>query len=203
MIELHKLSVSRRGTVLAAIDQLVVHSGQKLMLTGGNGSGKTTLLRVIAGLEKDYAGQRKVETPPGKTTFLHQEPILFHGDVLSNLTYGLRARGIPAEQRLKRAREIAGQLQIGSLLEKGSRSLSGGEKKKIALARALVLNPALLLLDEPFADLDDRFTDRLVGLLLQSESVTVVVTSPKWESRFEIFDRFELQAPALENDSPG
>ncbi len=147
---------------VAGVD-LAVEAGERFAIVGPSGSGKTTLLRMIAGLEAPSSGEVRIggrrmnEVAPRDrgVGMLFQHPALYpHLDVLANLTFGLRARGVPEPERTTRAREVAEWLGLAGLLERRPLALSGGERQRAALGRAVLNRPALLLLDEPFSSLD-------------------------------------------------
>lgn len=159
--------------------ELAVTLGSKVTaILGPSGSGKTSLLEVIAGLRKGAVGRVVV----GDTTFLDsaggtrlapekrcigyvpQEPALFpHLDVLGNVRFGLRAA--PGADRL--VDEVFELLEIGPLVRRYPRTLSGGEAQRVALARALVTKPRLLLLDEPLAAIDTELRGRILPYLMR------------------------------------
>lgn len=177
MIRVHDLIVERGGAVICAVPRLEVAAGERVGLFGRNGSGKTTLLRVLAGLERDFAGRCLVDVPLKERTFVHQEPWLFRGTVLSNVTYGLRARGRPRGPARRLAREWLERLGMADRAGRLREGLSGGETRRVALARALVLEPRLLLLDEPFSDLDADGTEAMTRVLTELRGTTVVLSS--------------------------
>ena len=92
MIEIKQLQVTRGGKTICAVEHLMAKSGERLVVVGPNGSGKSTLLRVIAGLIVDYSGQCEVSAGSRERTYVHQQPILFRGSVLSNVRYGQQGR---------------------------------------------------------------------------------------------------------------
>lgn len=138
------------------------------VLAGPSGAGKSTLLRVIAGLVRPDTGRvviggrvlhhDRIATPAFRrdVAYLFQEYALFpHLDVLDNVAYGLAARGVARHERRATARAWLERLAVGALADARPRDLSGGERQRVALARALAWTPRALLLDEPFAALDD------------------------------------------------
>ncbi len=137
--------------------------GERLALMGPSGSGKTSLLRAIAGLDRFAAGTLTVDgvqvtsAPPEhrRCVYLHQSPALFpHLSVLDNVAFPLVLRGRRRAEARDEAMALLKQLQLSSLAQRSPSRLSGGERQRTALARALAAEPALLLLDEPFAALD-------------------------------------------------
>jgi len=181
------------GRRILDIGGMNIYPGKCLLLTGQNGAGKTTLLKILSGLETpDDSGRTLVHFNDCQLSwktalsrycrdviYLHQQAYLFDNTVFQNVRYGLRRRGLGREEitgRINRALEWAG---LSHLAQRNARELSGGEKQRVALTRALVLQPRVLLLDEPFSGLDENARSR-TGFLIQrikSENVAVVVTS--------------------------
>ncbi|WP_326542921.1 energy-coupling factor ABC transporter ATP-binding protein [Pseudorhodoferax sp.] len=196
MIELHAVHLhwpADDGPPAAALSDisLQVAAGEKLVLLGANGSGKSSLLRLLNGLLQPSRGEYRYDglrvdrarladkaftrRLRSETALLFQNPaaMLFNPTVHDEIAYGPRRLGLPdAEQRvLFWARE----LRLQALLGKAPHALSGGEQQKVALAALLVLQPRLLLLDEPTANLDARSCAWLAGFL--TEQPATVVTS--------------------------
>ena len=155
--------VVRRGSFELRVNHLAVPRGEYLVVLGRSGAGKTTLLYTIAGFVKPVSGSIEIDgvdvthLPPEARgiAIVPQSYALFpHMSVLSNICYGLRVRGVSKSVAEARAREIARRLGIEHVLHKMPSQLSGGEKQRVALARALAVEPKLLLLDEPFTNLD-------------------------------------------------
>jgi molybdopterin-binding protein len=149
--------------VVLSIDTLQVHAGEVLAVLGPNGSGKSTLFRLLLMLEPADAGVLRFEGRPLRSQDLDlrrrmagvfQQPYLFSGSVEGNVAYGLRARGVTAAERRQRVERALRDLGILQLAGRDVRRLSGGEAQRVALARTLVLEPDVLLLDEPTANLD-------------------------------------------------
>jgi ABC-type sugar transport system ATPase subunit len=149
----------------AALDSLTltVSGGERLAVLGPSGSGKTTLLRLIAGLEVPDSGSLKIGglemcgVPPHRrdVAMVFQNPALYpHLSVLENLAFGLKARGVGRRERRTRAGEVADLLGLGRHLTRRPDELSGGERQRVALGRAVARRPSVLLLDEPFSNLD-------------------------------------------------
>lgn len=194
MSELYRLrSVTKRygANVAVDIDLLTIDAGRLYTLTGANGAGKSTLLGILAFLtppttgEIFYAGERIdwrsdiVRRRRRKITLLHQSPYLFEGTVFRNVAYGLKARGIAGEaerEAVGRALETVG---LEGFRDRNARELSGGEAQRVAMARALALDPEVLLLDEPLANIDRETTVLLEAVIasLPSRGTTVVMTT--------------------------
>lgn len=162
MISVTGLSAGFRNFTLDDIDLTVEH-GDYFMLVGPTGAGKTILLECIAGLHKIKSGRITIngreitglEPEKRNIGMVHQDGVLFpHLTVQENIIFGLKVRHTPSE-RIKQELAEAGELvKINHLLERKPGKLSGGEKQKVTLARALVIKPDLLLLDEPLSALD-------------------------------------------------
>ena len=194
MTILYRLNSIRKcygSSVVLDIDGLTIVDSRLYTLIGANGAGKSTLLNILAFLspptagEIFYAGKRvdwnhgSVEEPRRKVTLLHQSPYLFEGTVHANVAFGLKARGIPGEDRraiVEKALDIVGLQGFG---DRKSRELSGGETQRVAMARALALKPEVLLLDEPLANIDRETTGLLEGVIasLPAQGTTVVMTT--------------------------
>jgi tungstate transport system ATP-binding protein len=151
------------GRAVLEISRLEVHGGEVLCLVGPTGAGKSTLLRLLAGLERPSAGRLWLgenrlderDLPlevQRRQTLLFQRPLLLAGTVRANVAYGLRLRGLGRGR--PRVEAVLSRLGLSDLAGRHARSLSGGEAQLVALARALVLEPEVLLLDEPTAHLD-------------------------------------------------
>lgn len=178
LMQLEGIVVCKSGRVICRMDELTAGDGERLLICGVNGSGKTTLLRVMAGLERGFAGRRRTRLSPREIGFVHQHPYMFRTTVLENVMYGLRAHGRrgPAARHL--AENWLERLGVGHLRDRLACVLSGGETRRVALARALVLQPRLLLLDEPFAELDPMARDLTAAALRELRDCTLVVTNP-------------------------
>lgn len=144
---------SRRNHFELRVDDLELFAGRVLAVLGPNGSGKTTLLRALAGLVPPVSGTLERE-PGGPVTLVFQRPIAFAGSVAHNVRVALLGTRLDAGQRERRVDEALAQFGIGALAERRAHRLSGGELRRLALARAFALRPSVLLLDEPFEDLD-------------------------------------------------
>ncbi|ANF22015.1 tungstate ABC transporter ATP-binding protein WtpC [Thermococcus piezophilus] len=149
-----------------------VKAGEYFIILGPSGAGKTVLLEIITGiLEPDSGkvildGKDVTGWPPERRSlaYIPQNYALFpHMSVYDNIAFGLKLRRLPKEEIKRKVRDIAEVLGIDHLLHRKPKTLSGGESQRVAIARALVIEPKLLLLDEPFANLDVQTRARLIG----------------------------------------
>jgi putative spermidine/putrescine transport system ATP-binding protein len=157
---------------VTAVDRLSLDlgEGELLAVLGPSGCGKTTTLRMIAGFERAdegeiYFGDRPVGAlPPERRDIgmVFQNYALFpHLTVWQNVAFGLQMRGLPRPEVATRTQEVLARVQLGGLQDRYPRQLSGGQQQRAALARALVINPQILLLDEPLANLDAKLREEL------------------------------------------
>ncbi len=169
MIVLDKVELRRGGRVIVGPISLTMGGTGITMAMGPNGAGKTTLLRALHGLERVSAGQihwaDQARALRERQAFVFQTPILMRRSVLDCIAYPLRLRGVRRGEARARAALCAEQVGLRGNLRKDANFLSGGEKQKMALARALIMDPALLFLDEPSANLDGRSTREIEEIL--------------------------------------
>jgi iron(III) transport system ATP-binding protein len=201
-------AVTRRYGSLAAVDglSLEISAGEIVALVGHSGSGKSTLLRLIAGLETPDAGRITIAGRPvaGRGRFvppeargigmMFQDYALFpHLSVIDNLKFGL-AR-VPRGEAHERAAAALKRVGLEGRADDFPHSLSGGEQQRVALARALLPSPAILLMDEPFSNLDRRTRDRIrddtTDILRESGAAAILVTHDP-EDAMRIADRIML-----------
>lgn len=178
MIDIRDLHVSKEGRRICSVPELRVENGERLAVLGANGSGKTTLLRVLAGLEGDYVGQCVVQANRSDRIYVHQSPYLFRGTVLFNVTYGLKRQHLKRAERKRLGRQWLERLGVADRAEDSASHLSGGERRRVALARAFILQPRLLLLDEPLADLDRDGTSAVNAAIAELKQSTILIASP-------------------------
>ena len=172
------------------IDHYTVQENRLIALVGANGCGKSTLLNLLAFLLEpaagkisfygnEISGQNRLASRR-RIGYVQQTPYLYNTTVIENVELGLALRGIKRPLRRARASNILEQLRMNDLSGKRAHELSGGEAQKVALARALVLEPEVILMDEPFTYLDTAFSDGLEQLLLsirENRSQTVIFSS--------------------------
>jgi multiple sugar transport system ATP-binding protein len=210
-VELRQLSKVYSGRVeaLRPID-LAIASGELLVILGPSGSGKSTLLRLIAGLEEPSGGgiwidDRNVSGVPPHlrdAAMVFQHPALYpHLSVYRNLVFGLKRRGLTRAQARAEVNRVAGLLGLDRLLARRPNALSGGERQRVAIGRALVRQPRLILFDEPFASLDlplrAALREQVVDLHRRLGTTLVHVTHDQAEAlsmgdRVVIMDRGQL-----------
>ena len=142
---------------------LIVHPGEIVALVGASGAGKSTMLRLLAGLEQTPASGAVARTPGATTSFVFQNATLMPwADVQANVALPLELAGVPRDEARRRAAAGLDAVGLGDRLSARPRQLSGGMAMRASLARALVTEPDLLLLDEPFAALDSVTRRRLI-----------------------------------------
>lgn len=179
------------------IEDLIIEKGKITGLIGPNGSGKSTLLNIIAGLDKDFNGIIKYD---GKLihrgiyknmTLVSQKPYLFKRKVYENIGYPLKLRKANREQINIKTEEIIERFEIEDLKYKKAHLLSGGESQKVSLARALVFDPKLLLLDEPTSNIDPesiKIMEREILRFNQETKGTVLIVTHNMEQSERLCD---------------
>ncbi len=160
-VEARDFLVRRGGRLVARAERLSVARGESLVLLGPNGAGKTSLLLGLAlvlpsegELRFDGSPARDVVAQRRRMAVVLQRPLLLDRSVLDNAALGLAIRGVPREERERRARSWLGRFGVAHLASRQARTLSGGEAQRVSLARAFALEPEVLFLDEPFGALD-------------------------------------------------
>lgn len=188
-VEIRNLCCSFGGHPAVRNVDLTLEPGTTTTLVGASGSGKTTLLRCLAGLLSPDSGQvmfdgRDVTALPAEARgvgLVFQSYALFpHLSVADNIGFGLEVRGLKATERRRRVLDLAEQLGVGKLLDRKPTQISGGERQRVALGRALAYRPVLLLLDEPLAALDPNLATAVREVLLQAieiERTTVLLVT--------------------------
>ena len=207
LLELSDVVVRHGDKVALQIPDLKILPGEVLGLLGPNGAGKTTLLRVMGLLQTPDAGSVKFEGIPVRSAnalairrriaLVFQEPLLLNNSAYQNAALGLKLRGLRGGEIADRLGPWLDRLGIASLAARSARTLSGGEAQRTSLARALVLEPDLLLLDEPFAALDPGSREALLRdfqhIVNEARVTTVFVTHDRAEA-FALADRVGVMA---------
>ena len=178
LIDIDKLRVTRNHSPICQVSRLTIEQGDRVAVLGNNGSGKTTLLRVLAGLEREYEGCFQTALNRTARVYVDQNPYLFRGTVLFNATYGLRAHGLNGAKAQVKATHWLEKLGIRALADARVNRLSGGERRRVALARAMAIESKLLLLDEPFSEMDTKGADSIQQAMEALPNTTIVLASP-------------------------
>jgi len=200
MIRTEGLSYSINSFSLRGID-LAVERGEHFVLLGPPGSGKSLFLECLCGLRRAEAGRieikgrdvTRLEPRARGIGFVPQDyAILPHLSVAGNIAFGLRAHGFGRRARSEKTAAVAQKLGIDHLLERSVAGLSGGERQRTALARALVLEPDVLLLDEPVSALDEATRQEVcaeIRSVQRAFGVTTIHVSHNLEEAFSVADR--------------
>jgi len=173
-IRIEALELRRGGKrILGPLTLTLAATGLSVIM-GPNGSGKTSLLRALHGLERISAGAVHwpggTGSPPPRQALVFQTPILMRRSVADNIAYPLRLDGMALAEARGRAAAMAAAVGLGGDMARPAQVLSGGERQKMALARALIRSPEVLLLDEPCANLDGRATRDIEAVLARART---------------------------------
>lgn len=194
----------RRGSFSLDVERVEIPAGTVLALLGPSGSGKTTLLNVLGLLEKPSAGRvllggREVTMRDRDARLqmaaVFQRPYLFKGTVAANVAYGLVARGVARSTHAQRIADVLERVGLGGYEGRSALSLSGGEAQRVSLARALVLDPRVLLVDEPLASLDPLLKHQLThdfASILRAAGVTVLYVTHDHDEALVVADRVAI-----------
>ena len=176
LVSIARVAKAYAGKPLLDIGALELAAGDLIVLSGDNGSGKSTLLKIIAGLETGDALEMRCNGLAANASryprelrrlivYVHQHPYLFHTSIADNIRYGMKVRHVDADLRERRVEEAIAWAGVSHLRAVPPVRLSGGEKQRVALARAKVLDPRVLLVDEPTANLDTQARAQVIELL--------------------------------------
>ena len=210
MIQIRDLLVQRNGQDVLRIDALDIARGETLTVVGPNGAGKSTLLLVLAHLLRPVRGDIQFEGRSlkdlneleyrRKISFVFQAPLLMDMTVEQNVALGLKFRGVAKAEIQVRSGQWMKVLGVESLSKRRAGLLSGGEAQRVSLARAFVLDPELLLLDEPFAALDPPTHARLLADLakiLKADHRTAVFVTHNLKEAAQVGDRVAVIADGM------
>ncbi len=173
-LSLRDVTVKRRGkTILGPVTLDLPTTGFTIVM-GPNGAGKTTLLKVMHGVERLTAGDLTWSAPHEiarqSQAYVFQSPVMLRRTVRQNLAYPLTLQAAPKSEIEAKVRDWAARIGLADALDRPAPRLSGGEKQKLALGRALIRNPQVLFLDEPCANLDGRATREIEALLADAHA---------------------------------
>ena len=208
--------------VLNGVD-LTLHAGELVSLLGPSGCGKTTLLRAIAGFDTPNAGDIRVRgqtvlnLPPHARNvgMVFQSYAIFpHLSVFENVAYGLRARAVKAEDLTRRVERALQRVKLAPLSQRMPGQLSGGQKQRVGLARAIVIEPEILLMDEPLSNLDAKLRVEMrdeIRMLQTELGMTTLYVTHDQEEALAVSDRvavmqgghiLQIAAPEVLYDDP-
>lgn len=197
MLQISNLSLAfgKAEPVLEGVN-LDLAEGRFVSLIGPSGCGKSTILRVVTGLQKPDTGSVDLKVDHNEIAFLFQDDALLPWrSVRDNVALGLRARGITRQKALQDADQWLASVGLEGLGDRWPRQLSGGQRKRVAIAQCLALRPKLLLMDEPFASLDAIVRHYLTEDLLhwvERENLTVLMVTHDLEEAIALSDEVIL-----------
>lgn len=187
-IEIIDLTIVFKGKTILNIPYFSLDREESICLTGPNGAGKSTLMFVMAALQEPTTGTvslfgKNVKDQPlhelhRRMAVVFQKPMMFNLTVMENLELGLKYRCMNRKEKENRIYPWLEKMRLTHLIKRRARSLSGGEAQRVALAQALVLEPEIIFLDEPFANLDKDMRQELIdeiGKTLNAEKITTVM----------------------------
>jgi len=167
---LERVSFAVNGRAIIDRISAEIGAGPRSIILGPNGAGKSVLMRLCHGLLRPTSGSivwRAANGGPQRQAMVFQRPVMLRRSALANVIYGMRLAGIAASERGLRARDVLEAVGLSHLADRPARMLSGGEQQRVALARAWALNPEVLFLDEPTANLDPGATRDIESIIAQ------------------------------------
>lgn len=191
MIKIENLSKKFDDKEVLKNISLQVAKGDFLLLSGANGSGKSVLMTLIANLDKDYQGKIEVSSKVG-LVFQEANSQILGDTLLDDVAFGIRT--LAKKEREKRAEQALAEVALLHKKDELCKNLSGGEKRRLALASILVLQREILILDEPFANLDYSSVKSLVSLLkeLKGQGKTIIILTHELEKILALASRFVI-----------
>jgi tungstate transport system ATP-binding protein len=190
LVQITNLEVNRDSRRVLAVDSFIINSGDVIAIIGPNGAGKSSFLLALARLLKTDKGHiffgDTIDKPlpdleyRRKLAVVMQEPLLLDASVFDNIAVGLFYRGIDSAQIKVEVEKWAKSFNIHTLLDRSANKISGGESQRVSLARAFVLAPELLLLDEPFSSLDPQTRKTIIldlkKVIAETKTTTLFIT---------------------------
>jgi molybdopterin-binding protein len=203
----------RAGRRVLDVASLAIAPGESLAIVGPNGAGKSTLLALLAGLEAPAHGAARIGELPAtrlearrRIVLMPQDAPLLEGTVAANVERPLALRGVAARERRRRVGALLERMGLGALAGRNGKALSGGEARRVALARALVTEPEALLLDEPFNGVDDPARERLVAEIragVRAAGRTLVLVTQRRDEALRLATRLVvLWQGSIRQDGP-
>ncbi len=195
MISLSRISKRYADVIALKNVSLEIQPGEVFAVIGNSGAGKTTLLRIISMLETDFNGKyifngfdakKSPEEVRRRVTMVFQNPVMFRASVFDNVAYGIKIRGVNGKELKERVESVLESLGILDLADKNARKLSGGEKQRVAMARALVIDADVYALDEPTANLDAenvRIIERVIDEMRREGKTVILATHNLFQAK--------------------
>ena len=184
-LQLKNLTIRYGSVPIVRNLNLEVHDGEMVALLGPSGAGKTTVLKAVAGLIHPHEGEIIIDGQPVKNlppekrnaVMVFQKSLLFpFMNVAQNIAFGMRMQGFQGREARFKIREIMQLTELDGLGQRKIHELSGGQQQRVSLARALVLKPAILLLDEPLSNLDANLRQQMRELIQDIQTETRITT---------------------------
>jgi len=205
VLEVKDLKLVLGSRTILDIPAFSVNREESVSIMGPNGAGKSSLLLILAALQSPTRGtvlyfgreirEQSLLDVRRRMAMVFQKPMLLSGTVMENVETGLKFRNLGRKERERLVRPWLEKLRIDHLARQRARSLSGGEAQRVALAQALVLEPEVIFLDEPFANLDKGIRQELIneiGTILRAQRITTVMITHSRSEAVAISDKIYL-----------
>jgi tungstate transport system ATP-binding protein len=218
LLRVEHLRVERGGTPVLDVPEFSLRAGEFVSLIGPNGCGKSTLLLAVMGLLPRVSGRilfrgREIDTGAGlleyrrRIAMVLQEPLLFDTTVFGNVASGLKLRGLPRREVRARAEAVLERFNLEALARRHARKLSGGEARRVSLARAFAVEPDLVFFDEPFAHLDPPTREALsldMERIVRDSGISAVLVTHDPADALRLSDRILVMRAGgiVQADSP-